>query len=100
RRYRDAPLFEAARISRPVTDDVDDSARLLHDEAERHVRDAPRKLAGILQDSSVRAAAPDARLPDSVQAARRMARGNHRLCRYFAAAERRFARRIRRPPLD
>ena len=34
---------------------VDDSARLLHDEAERGVRDDPGHLAGVLADASVRA---------------------------------------------
>ena len=47
--------------------------------------------------SSVRAARADARLPDAVPATGRLARGDHRLRRHLAPAQRRLAGRIRRP---
>ncbi len=95
-RNRDAPLHQAARIARPVAHGFDDSARLLHDEAERGGGNVSRVLAGVCENSSVRAARPGARLPDSFPKPRRLAGRNHRLRGNFVAAERRFAGRIRR----
>jgi glycine dehydrogenase len=40
----------------PVADDVDDPARLVHDEAQRHHRDDPGHLAGLRRAAPVRAA--------------------------------------------
>ena len=55
---------------------VDDSARLVHDEAERGVRDDPGHLAGVLADASVRAGRADAGLSrrSSASSSRRSAR--------------------------
>jgi len=47
-------------------------------EAERDVRNGSGQLAGVQQDSPVRPAAPDPRLPDFVRATRRVAGRNHR----------------------
>ena len=46
-RARDAALHPAAGGARPVADALDDPARLVHDEAERHGRDDPGHLAGV-----------------------------------------------------
>ena len=95
-RDRDAPLHQAARIARPLAHGFHDSARLVHDEAQRGGGDVSRHVAGVRQDSSVRADQTDARLPETVPATRNLARGNHRVRRHFAPAQRRFAGRIRR----
>ena len=46
-RARDAALPPAAGGARPVADHVDDPARLVHDEAQRHGRDGAGDLAGV-----------------------------------------------------
>ena len=46
-RDRNAPLHQAARIARPLAHGFDDSARLLHDEAERGGGNVPRVVAGV-----------------------------------------------------
>ena len=51
RRERDDALHAPARRPRPGARPRDDPARLLHDEAQRHGRDAADHLAGILPTS-------------------------------------------------
>ena len=46
-RDRDAALHAPARVARSVADPVDDPARLVHHEAERHRRDGADHLAGV-----------------------------------------------------
>ena len=55
-RDRNAPLPQAARIARPVAHGFDDPARFLHDEAERGGGNVSSVVAGVCEDSSVRAA--------------------------------------------
>ena len=77
-----------------------DSARLVHDEAQRRRRDGIDHLAGIRPSASVRAGI---RHPGTAQAHRRpgeLAGADHRLRRRLAAAQRRLARRVRRPAGD
>ena len=52
-----------ARVARPVADDVDDPARLVHDEAERDGGDVADHVAGLRAHPSVRAARADEGLP-------------------------------------
>src|SRR5439155_19652256 len=90
-RNRDAALSEAARNSGSFVDAFNDSAGLLHNEAQCQCRDAARDLAGVLARSSLRPAASNAWLPGTVSAIGKLAIRNHRVCREFLAAQRRFA---------
>ncbi len=76
---------------------LDDLARLVHDEAQRHERDVPRDVAGVRPAASLRARRPDQGLCENVRPARKMALRDHRLRRRLAPAQRRLAGRIRRP---
>ncbi len=69
-RDRDAALHAQAGIARPVAHALDDSARLLHDEAERDRRDDADHLARVREAASVRAAGSGGRLYRTVRAAR------------------------------
>ena len=77
-----------------------DSARLVHDEAQRRRRDGADHLAGIRASASVR---PGVRQPGAASADRRpgeLAGADHRLRRGFAATQRGLAGRVRRPAGD
>ena len=77
---------------------VDDLARLLHDEAQRH-RARCCRCPGRSSRACIllRRAEQTRGLPRALPRPRALARGDHRLRRGFAAAERRLAGRIRRP---
>ncbi len=79
---------------------VDDSARLVHDEAERGDRDAAGHLGALQPRASVRAGRPGAGLRADLPRARSGAVRDHRLRRGVAAAELRRAGRVRRPDGD
>ena len=53
-RARDAALHQAARGARPVAHHLDDPARLVHDEAQRHLRDGAGHLAGVRRPPPLR----------------------------------------------
>ena len=91
-----APPLRARRGARPL----DDPARLLHDEAERHDRDAGDHLARVREPAPVRAARPGRRLPLADRRSRALALLDHRLRRGLAAAELRRAGRVRGPARD
>ena len=74
---------------------VDDSARLLHDEAECRVRDAADHLARVLEAASVRAGRAGGGLSADLPRARGGALRDHRLRRGVAAAELRCAGGVR-----
>jgi hypothetical protein len=80
----------------PVAHPLDDPARLLHHEAQRHRRDDAGHLA---RASRLHPFAPPTRpgLRRAVRASSRLARRDHRLRRGLAAAQRRLAGRVRRP---
>ena len=99
-RDRDAPLHQEAGGARSVADAFDDPARLVHDEAERHRRDASHHLARVEPHPPVRARGAGRRLPPGFQAARSDAGRDHGLRRDLAATERGLAGRIRRPVGD
>ena len=67
-RARDAALPAAPRGARPVADDLDDPARLVHDEAQRHGRDAAALLAGVRRAAPLRPGRADPGLPPSSSA--------------------------------
>ena len=69
---------------------VDDPARLVHHEAERHHRDAGGYLPAVQRHPSVRAARSDAGLSAAVRGARGLAVRPDRLRRDLLAAERRL----------
>ena len=79
---------------------VDDPARLLHDEAERGVRDAADHLARVRQAASVRAGRPGRGLPADLPRAGADAVRDHRLRRGLAAAELRRPGGVRRTDGD
>ena len=60
--------IRAARGARPVADALDDPARLVHDEAQRHRRDDPGDLAGVRRAAPVRARRAGAGLQRAVPA--------------------------------
>ena len=76
---------------------VDDLARLLHDEAQCGRRDEAGHLPGLLAAAPLRAARAGQRLPRALRAPRGLARRDHRLRRRLAAAQRRSAGRVHRP---
>ena len=97
---RDAALPAPARRPRPGARPLDDPAGLVHDEAQRDVRDDPGDLARIRRAASVRAGRPGGRLsPDDPRTREDDVRG-HRLRRRVAAAQRRVAGRICRSADD
>ena len=69
-----------------------DPARLLHDEAQRHERDASRDVAGVRADAPVRAERSDEGLSATLQESGEVARGDHRLRPHVAPAQRRQRR--------
>ena len=72
-RDRDAALPAPAGRPDLALDRVDDPARLVHDEAQRHHRDGADHLAGVRGAAPVRAGRPGARLPRADQPARALA---------------------------
>ena len=100
RRARDAALPQAAGGEGHRAEPQHDSARFLHDEAERVGGDDPDHPAGLRRNPSVRAARPDERLRRTDRAPDRLAEDDHRLRGDDAAAECRLAGRIFRPAGD
>ena len=77
-----------------------DSARLVHDEAQRRRRDGIDHLAGVRASASVRPGLRHARAAPAHRRPGELAGGHHRLRRGLAATQRRLARRVRRPAGD
>ena len=75
---------------------VDDSARLLHDEAERRGGDAAGDVARVQPDAPVRAGRPGAGLRGGLPRSRGGAVRDHRVRRHVAAAQLRRAGGVRR----
>ena len=96
----DDALSEEPRAEGRRTRPLDDPARLVHDEAERGIRDDPCHVAGVLGDPPIRAARAGAGVRASHQRARAGARGNHRFRSRVAAAQLGRAGRARRPDGD
>ena len=99
-RDRDAALPQASRDAGSVADDVDDPARLVHDEAERDRRDVSGHLAGVRQDASVRAGRAGEGLREMFDRLEKALAEITGLRRGVAAAERGLAGRVRRPARD
>ena len=95
-RDADDALSEAARAAGSGARHLNDSARLLHHEADRGVRHPRRQLAGVRGGPSVRAGGHDRRLPDPVPRARGVAGCHHRVAGGVPATELGGAGRIRR----
>ena len=100
RRTRDAALPEAAGGEGHRAEPQHDSARLVHDEAERLGGDDPDHAARLHGNPSVRAGRTDPGLCGADRAADRMAALDHRLRRCHVAAECRIARRVFRAAGD
>ena len=77
-----------------------DSARLVHDEAERRGRDGIDHLARVRASASVRPGLRRARAAPAHRRLGELAGGHHRLRRGLAAAQRQLTRRVRRPAGD
>ncbi len=99
-RNRDAPLHQAAGSQGPVIDLGDDSAGVLHHEAERHYRDDAGELERVQPAAPVCPAGSGRRVSAAVQPTGVSAGGDHRICVGVAAAQRRVSGRIRRAPRD
>ena len=69
-RARDAALHQAAGGARPVARHLDDPARLVHHEAQRHRRDGAGHLARDRRPPPVRAGPPDGGVPGALPRAR------------------------------
>lgn len=93
-------LHAPAGAARHCLGSSDDSARFLHDEAERRHRNAGHLILRICGDASFRAAAPNPGLPAVVRGIGRHALRPDRLRCLFVATQCRFARRIHRPAGD
>src|SRR6185295_13895374 len=90
----DDALHPPARTEGHRARHVDDSTRVVHDEAERGVGDAADYVARVRQAASVRAGRPGRRLPRRVPGARIDAGGDHRIRGGLTAAELRRAGRV------
>ena len=99
-RDRDAALPAAPCRSRPRARPHDDPARVVHDEAQRHQRDAAGHVARVRASAPLRPARPGPGLPPAVRGARGLAVRHHRVRRGVAATQRRFTRRARRAAGD
>ena len=100
-RDRDDALHPQPRAQGHRPRHVDDPARLVHDEAERRVRDAADHLAASSRKLHPFAPVEQAAgLPADLPRARGGAVRDHRLRRRVAAAELRRAGRVRRPDGD
>ena len=92
----DAALHAHARVARPLAHALDDPARQLHDEAQRHGGDDPGHLAGVRAAPSVRAGRrrrrATRRCSANLEAALAEITG---FARGVAPAERRLAGRVR-----
>jgi hypothetical protein len=84
----------------PVADHVDDPARLVHDEAQRHHRDDPGDLARVRPLHPFAPVEQTGGYRALFTTARGVAGRDHRLRRGVAAAQRRRAGRVRRPAGD
>ena len=94
----DAALPAPPGRPRPRPRPVDDPARLLHDEAQRHHRDGAGHLARVRRHPPVRPARPGRRATGELIAdLERVAGRDHRLRRRVAAAQRRLPGRAGRP---
>ncbi len=101
RRARHAALPQAAGGSRHGAQPLDDPARLLHDEAERHRRDDAGDLARLRRRSiRSRPDEPDRGVPRPDRPACRLARDADRVRRRVVAAECRQPGRVCRPAGD
>ena len=89
-----APARRPGHRARPR----DDSAGLVHDEAQRDGGNDPGDVAGVRKPSSLRAGRPGGRLRRDRRGARAHALRGDRLRRRVAAAQCRLAGRVRRPP--
>ena len=96
-RNRDAALSAASAEQGHRARPLDDSAGLLHHEAQRHDRDDPGHLARLRHDASLCAARTGARLSAALRGARGDAGRDHRLRCGLAAAQCRQPGRICRP---
>ena len=86
RYHSEAEMLRTASWRRAIFPDTfDDSARLVHHEAQRGRRDVPDLMAGVFEASSVRACRADARVSGSLPATGAMAGGNHGVRRRLAA---------------
>ena len=95
-RARDAALPALARRQGPRARPHDDSAGLVHDEAQRDERDDSCHLAGVRQHPPARAGRPVRGLPAADRRTRTDARRVHGLRRGQPAAQLRRAGRVRR----
>ena len=91
-----APAVRQGRGARPV----DDPARLVHDEAERHGRDGTDQLARVRRAAPLRARMRYGRVRRADRLPRAMAVRGDRLRRLHRRSERRVARRARRTARD
>ena len=96
----DDALHPQPRAKGPRARQLDDPARVVHDEAERGNRDAPDHVESVQPHASVRAGRTDRGLRARVQGARGGALRDHRLREGLTAAELRRARRVHRADGD
>jgi glycine dehydrogenase len=98
RRARDAALPASPGDQGPVAHDLDDPARLLHHEAQRHLRDDPGDLARVRAAAPLRAGRPGRGLPArcSIELETWLAEITG-FAATVAAAQRRLPGRVRRP---
>ena len=99
-RDRDAALPAPALGPRPGPGPLDDPARLVHDEAQRHRRDGADHLAGVRGRAPVRAGRAGRRLPRADRQLESWLVRGDRLRRRLAAAERGLAGRAVRAAGD
>ena len=91
-----APAGRQGRRPRPL----DDPARLLHDEAERHHGDGADQLARLRRDAPVRSGRPGPGVRLADRRPRAVARRDHRVRRRIPPAQRRLPGRARRAAGD
>ncbi len=99
-RNRDAALHPPALGQGSGAGPLDDPARLVHDEVERHQRDDPDHVARIRRDPPVRAGRSACGLCAAQRAVVRLVGAGHGLCRHQPAAQCRLAGRVRRAARD
>ena len=92
---RDAPLHPSPAGARPLPHDLDDPPGVVHDEAQRDLRDAARHLARVRGAASLRASGPGQGLRGALRAARSLAGRDHGLRGHVPPAQRGLAGRIR-----
>ena len=99
-RDADDAVHPLARAQGRGAGHVDDSARLVHDEAQRGLGDDPGVVAGVRGHPPVRAGGADRGLRADLRRARDGALPHHGFCRRLAAAEFGRAGRVRGPDDD